>query len=174
MERQVNPVAFRYEDGKMVPANKFHADRAAKQFAQGQTYAMVVHEARSPESHSHYFACLHDAWMNLAEEYADEIPTAEHLRAYALVKAGYADKHTIVHATPEDAIRTAAIASSRDKIRIVKVAGRIVTVWIPHSQSTRAMGKKEFAASKNAVLDIVAAMARTTRHDLENNAGKAA
>lgn len=169
----MNPVAYRWINGHMVPLNSFFATRAAKQYQPGATYVLVPNEARSPESHSHFFAALHDGWLNLAEEYAEEFPTSAHLRAWALTKAGYADKNVIVCATSEDAIRTAAIASTRDKIRIIEVSGRTVTVWIPHSQSRAAMGKERFQDSKSKVLDIVAAMARTTRQDLEANAGKA-
>lgn len=170
----MNPVAFRFVDGKMVPINPFFAARASKQYEPGHVYVLVPKEGRSPESHRHYFACLHDAWLNLAEEYADEFSSSEELRAYALVKAGYADKTIITCATNQDAIHAAAMATSRDKIRIVNVAGRVITVWTPHSQSQREMGKEAFGASKNAVLDIVAAMARTTVADLSRNAGQSA
>lgn len=169
-----NPVAFRWVNGTMVCANTFHAARASKQFVEGQTYALVIHEARSPESHSHFFAALHEGWVNLAEEYADEFATPEYLRAWCLVKAGFADKQIIVCASPEDAGRTAAIASSREKIRIVIVEGCTVTIWVPKSMSMKAMGKAEFEASKRACLEIVASMARTTVDDLERNAGRSA
>lgn len=166
----MHPVAFRFDNGLMVPANKFHATRANKQYNQGETYVLVPNEARSPESHRFYFACLHEAWLNLAEEHAERHPSSEHLRAYCLVQTGHADKTTIVCATPEDAIRTAAIASTREKIRIIEIKGRIIEVWIPRSQSMRSMGKAEFESSKREVLDLAAAMARTTRGDLERNA----
>lgn len=170
----MHPVAFRFVAGKMQPANAFHAARAAKQYVEGQTYALVIHEARSPESHSHYFAALHEAWLNLSEEWAAELPSSEHLRAYCLTKAGHADRHLITCATSEDAIETAAIASSREKIRIIQVAGRIVTVWVPHSQSFKTMGKERFEKSKRDVLELSAAMARTTVDDLQRNAGRSA
>lgn len=170
----MNPVAFRFVNGRMEPANSFHSARASKQFVDGQTYALVVHEARSPESHSHFFAALHEGWVNLAEEYAEEFATPEYLRAWCLVKAGFADKQVIVCASPEDAGRTAAIASSREKIRIVIVEGCVVTIWVPTSMSMKTMGKADFEDSKRKVLDIVASMAHTTREDLEKNAGKSA
>lgn len=164
------PVAYKFDGHVMIPVNKFHSERAAKQYQPGATYVLIPNEARSPESHRFYFACLHEAWLNLAEEHAERHPTAEHLRAYALVKTGFADKTSIVCSTPEDAIRTAAIASTRDKIRIIEISGKCVSVWIPRSQSMRSMGKAEFERSKQSVLDLVASMARTTRGDLERNA----
>lgn len=169
----MKPVAFRWQDNKMVPTNKFFMARAEEQFNPNAVYVLTEEQARSPESHGHFFAALHEAWLNLSEEHAEQHPTSSHLRAWALVKCGFADKTVIVCATPEDAIRTAAIASTREKIRIIEISGRVITVWIPKSQSMKAMGKEEFERSKREVLDLVAAMARTTRSDLEANAGKA-
>ncbi len=165
------PVAFRWMNGSMVPLNRFFADRAAKQFEPGREYVLVPKEGRSIESHNHYFLKLHEAWLNLDEKYTDEIPSEDHLRAWALVKAGFAERHTIKCASHDDALRTAAIAASRDKIRIIEINDCLVTIWIPESQSMKEMGKERFQASKTAVLDIVSAMARTTREELEKNAG---
>lgn len=170
----MNPIPFKWNGDSMVPISSHFQLRADKQYVTDQVYTLVPQEIRSAESHRHYFACLHDAWLNLSETYTDELPTSEHLRAWALVKAGYADKSTINCASRDDAIRVASIASGGAKIRIVDVSGRVVTVWTPHSQSQRAMGKQKFQDSKTKVLDIVAAMARTNRRELEENAGKAA
>jgi hypothetical protein len=170
----MNPIAFRWDGKAMAPINRAFAGRAEKQYVVGAIYVLVPHEARSGESHRHYFACLHDAWLNLPEDITDELPTSEHLRAWALVKAGYADKSVINCASKDDAIRMAAIASSGSKIRIVDIVGKTVTVWTPHSQSMKAMGGKRFQDSKTKVLDIVAGLARTTRRVLESNAGQAA
>lgn len=170
----MKPVAFRFLNGAMVPINPFFAARAAKQFEPGHAYVLVPREARSPESHSHFFAALHEGWLNLTEEYAEEFATPEYLRAWCLVKAGFADKQVIVCATPDDAGRTAAIASSREKIRIVIVEGCVCNIWVPRSQSVKAMGKTEFEDSKRKVLDIVASMTHSTRQELEKNAGKSA
>lgn len=168
-----NPVAFRFVNGAMIPINPFFVARAAKQYEPGQVYVLVPQEARSPESHRFFFAALHEGWLNLTEEYAEQFPTAESLRAYALVKSGRADRYTIICATHDDALRTAAIAGSREKLRIINVDDCIVTIFIPHSMSMREMGKAEFEAAKRDCLDIIASMTHSTRNDLEANAGKA-
>lgn len=169
-----NPVAYRWNGTAMVPLNSFFAARATKQYEVGKAYVLVPNEARSPESHGHFFAALHEGWLNLAEDFADEFPSAEYLRAWCLVKSGFADHQVIVCATAEDAARVAAIASSREKIRIVVVEGNVVNIWLPKSQSMKAMGKVEFEASKRACLDLIASMARTTVDDLQRNAGRSA
>jgi hypothetical protein len=165
---------MKWDGATMTPISRAFLDRAAKQFVVGHVYPMVAQEARSPESHRHYFACVHEAWLNLSEEYTDQLPTSEHLRAWALVKAGYADKTAINCASSDDAIRAAVIAKGGAKIRIVSINGRVVTVWTPHSQSVKTMGHKLFQESKTKVLDVIAAMAKTTRVKLEENAGMSA
>ncbi len=166
-------ITYQWDGKVMRPLPRF-VDLCERTFEIGERCILERKEYRSHASMGHYFAALKEGWTNLAEEYGEEFPTVAHLRAWCLVKAGYADKQVITCATPEDAARTAAIASSREKIRIVNLEGCVLTIWVPHSQSMKAMGKKEFQDSKQKVLDIVAAMARTTRTELEANAGKAA
>lgn len=156
----MNPIAFHWDGDAMVPASKRFAAQADKQYVVGENYTMVPVEARSMESHRHYFASIHNAWENLREDIADEFPTDEHLRAWALVKGGFADKDIIKCASNDDAIHLASIAKNTGKIRIIEVSGKIVTIWTPHSQSMKAMGKQRFQASKQKVLDILAELVR--------------
>ena len=53
------------------------------------------------------------------------------------------------------AIAAAALMQAMDTYAICQVEGRTVTVWRATSQSVRAMGAKEFAESKNKVLDFI-------------------
>lgn len=149
------PLPFRWDGRNMVPR---FPERAAHHYEVGQTYLMVEHSHRSRAEHNFYFAAIANAWENLPEEVADELPSPDHLRAWALVKAGYADKDIIKCASNDDAIVLAAVAKAGSKIRIVEVVGKVVTVWTPHSQSMRAMGKTKFQESKQKVLDVLAGM----------------
>ena len=119
-------------------------------------WKMVEH--RSSESHRHYFACIADAWGNLPEAMADEHPSPEHLRHFALIKAGYCTETKIVCATNGDALHLATYASKADTFALVNVMGRVVTIWRAESQSIPAMGGKKFQASKEAVLNVISAM----------------
>ena len=119
-------------------------------------WQMVEH--RSSESHRHYFACIADAWGNLPEALADEHPSPEHLRHFALIKAGYCTERKVVCATNSEALILASYSAEADKFALVNIMGRVVTIWRAESQSIPAMGGKKFQESKEAVLRVISAM----------------
>ena len=96
---------FRWDGAAMVP---LYPGAAAKQYTEGEIYPLEVREDRSANTHRHFFAAVNEAWSNLPEPLAERFPTAEHLRKYALVKAGYFDARTIVAASKAEAQRIAA------------------------------------------------------------------
>jgi hypothetical protein len=83
---------------------------------------------------------------------AMRFPTKEHLRKTALIHTGYADRQDVVCATPEDALRLAAIARTLDQYCIVRVRDCVVAVWRARSQDHRSMDSKTFQDSKDKVL----------------------
>jgi hypothetical protein len=165
------PLPFKWDGQAMIPA---WPRMASKQFVAGETYPLIVQEQRSAVSHNHYFACVHDAWLNLPEDMAVHFPTEEHLRKYALIKAGYTDHRSIGCASQEEAQRIAAFIKPMDTYAMVIMTDCVVTVYTAKSQSLKAMGKREFAASKEKVLEILSLMAGTTVAELTSNAGQAA
>ncbi len=163
------PITFVWEGDAMVPLARFHK-LCDKQFAVGAEYPLVVEEQRSHASHSHYFAALTEAWRNLREDVAENFPTVERLRKYALIKAGFADERSIVCSSKAEAQRVAAFIKPMDEYAIVVVREATIKVYTAQSQSMRAMGKKDFQASKDAVLDVVARMVGVTTEELRHNA----
>lgn len=150
----------------MKPLGRFN--RACdKEFAVGALYPMVIAEQRSSNSHRHYFASIHEAWMNLREDIAERYPTSEHLRKWALVKAGYADERSIVCGSKAEAQRIGAFIKPMDSFAVVIVKEATVKVFTPQSQSTKAMGRKAFQESKEAVLGIVAELVGVTPQAIE-------
>jgi len=117
---------------------------------------------------------VHDAWQNLPERVASEFPTPEHLRKHALIAAGFCDKQSVVFDSQEDAQRAAAFMRPVDPYAVVSVSGTVVTRYTAQSQSIRAMGKKIFQESKDAVLEIIAGMVGVERAALVREAGRAA
>jgi hypothetical protein len=75
------------------------------------------------KSHSHYFASIHTAWENLPESMAERYPTAEHLRKWSLVQAGYAAETDYAMDTPADARKMAAAIRKADEYAVIKVSG---------------------------------------------------
>jgi hypothetical protein len=137
------PVTFAWDGDAMVPLPRF-ARLCDRRFVVGETYPLDVAEPRSRASHNHYFAAIHDAWLNLREEFADDFPSDEHLRKWCLIRAGFCDKRSIVCASRAEAQRVAAFMKPMDPYAVVSVSEAVVTVYTAQSQSIKAMGAKVF------------------------------
>jgi hypothetical protein len=148
--------------------------QAKKAYEVGETYVLVPHEERSGVSHRHYFASVNDAWQNLPEDLAENFPTSEHLRKWALCKAGYADERSIVCTSKAEAQRVAAFVRPMDTYSVVLVSNATIKVYTAQSQSTKAMGAKVFQDSKTKVLAILSDLIGVAPQTLENEAGRAA
>lgn len=171
MTYTIPPLEMLWDGESFIPKIPRLAD---KHYVVGETYRLVPHEDRSMRSHRYYFASVNEAWKNLPEHLAERFPTSEHLRKYALIKAGFHDSREHVAASKAEAVRLAAFIRPMDEYAVVVVSEAVVTVYTAKSQSTRAMGKKGFRASADAVLDILSAMIGTTPDTLAGNAGRAA
>ena len=159
----------------MVPLERFKSV-AEKQFVLGERYEAdpdIVQE-RSMNSHRHYFAALHDAWVNLPDEIGKLFPTSEHLRKYCLIEEGYTDERIITCATEDDAKRLAVAARALDGYCRINRNDTVVVIRTAKSQSHKAMGKEDFQKSKTAVLERVAQMIGVTRGELQKEAGRSA
>lgn len=165
------PMLWEGDVFRPLPGYARACDRA---FVVGAVYRLAEHEERSQASHNHFFAAVAEAHANLPEHLAERLPTPEHLRKFALIKAGYADSRTLVASSKAEAQRLAAFVRPMDSFAVVVASEATVTVWTAKSQSVRAMGKKEFQESKDAVLDIIAGLIGTTPAALAANAGQAA
>ena len=156
-----SPIVWTYDDGALRPSTPFMARLAGQQFSDGERYRMVVEEERSAASHRHYFASVNEAWTNLPDHLAERFPSSEHLRRYALIKAGYCDSASIVASSKAEAQRIAAFMRPLDEFQIVTVSDATVTRYSARSQSMKAMGKEQFNASKEAVLNVISDMIGT-------------
>lgn len=163
------PLLFTWNGDGFTPATAYWGRQADKHFVIGENYELVEHHGRSHKSHAHFFAVIHDAWQNLPEEMAERFPTEEHLRKYALIKAGYADTNTLVCSSKAEALRVAAFMRPTDEFAVITVKDSTVTRYVAQSQSTRAMGAKVFQESKDATLGILSQMVGTSRKALEGN-----
>ncbi|MCC6776687.1 MAG: hypothetical protein IT537_08635 [Hyphomicrobiales bacterium] len=157
----------------MVPLKRF-APICDRDFVVGEHYRLEVVKDRSKISHDHYFACLHEAFLNLPETIAKEFLNETKFRRWALIQAGYYDETRFKLATPEEAVRFAGFCAGLGEYSEVIVAGEIVAVRKAKSQSKKAMGNKDFQASKTAVLDVIAALIGTDPTTLKREAGRAA
>lgn len=168
------PILFKaIEDGVLVPTKRFE-QVATRHFEAGKHYLMDEVQERSAASHNHFFASMHEAWANLPEEHAERFQTAEHLRKFCLIKAGYADQRQIVCASKAEAQRFAAFIRPMDDYAIVVATEAVVTVYTAKSQSMKAMGKKDFQTSKDRCLEIAWGMVGITPAEAAQHIGRAA
>lgn len=140
----------------MVPTTAAAARRCSQAYGEGETVTLVPVEDRSAASHRQYFAAIHEGWLSLPEHLADRFPTAEHLRKWCLIRAGYSDSQTFPASSAKQARDLAVFLRPIDEFSVVTVQGATVTRFTAKSQSMRAMGKQDFEASKRAVLDYIA------------------
>jgi hypothetical protein len=174
MSGNAPPILCRFEGGVFKPARASAELRAKHNYVEGETYEIVEYHPRSIASHNHYFASVEDAWKNLPEIWAQEFANADHLRKYALIKSGFYDCSTISCPDAETAGKVAAFAKQNDEFAIVSIEGCVVRRFTAKSQSYKSMGRDDFRASKEAVLDLLASMIGTNRDALERNAVTAA
>ncbi len=151
------PLPYVWDGAALRPLPAF-AEAASASFSVGEVVALAPAELRSAPSHRHYFACVREAWLNLPQPHAARFPTDEHLRKYALIKAGYRDERSIVCASKAEARRIAAFIRPIDDYAVVLVEGPVIVQFTAKSQSTTGMSKAEFQASKDAVLGTLADM----------------
>ena len=158
------PMQFTWDGEAMTPRHPRLADR---HFVIGESYTLVEHQERSSATHAHFFASIAEAHANLPDHWAERLPTPEHLRRYALVRAGFCDSHTLVASSKAEAQRLAAFIRPVDEFAVVTVEGCTVTRYTAKSQSYRAMGKQDFARSKTAVLEVIADLLGVAPGDIE-------
>lgn len=123
---------------------------------------------RSKQSHDHFFAAVAEAFKNLPEDMVVDFASEEHLRKWALIRAGFRDERTIVASSRAEASRIAAFVRPMDAFAVVVVREAAVTVYTAKSQSLRAMGKAEFQRSKDEVLRILADLIGTDVAELKS------
>ncbi|HEV7319438.1 MAG TPA: hypothetical protein VGO04_12620 [Ensifer sp.] len=170
------PVLLQWNGEAFQPANRHWVSQCDKRFVVGEFYTLAEHNDRSMNTHRHYFASVAEAWRNLPEHFAG-LPfteSAEHLRAYALIRTGYCDAHTIVCSSKAEASRMAAFIRPIDGFSIVDVKEATVTRYVAKSQSMKAMDKQEFQQSKVAVLDFLDDLIGVERGTTHRNAESAA
>lgn len=171
-----SPIAMTWNDKTktLVPVSDFWARRAAKEFQDGHTYHIADQPERSTNSHRHYFSMIHDLWENLPEELAEEFPSAEALRKYALIKAGYCDCHKIPCSSQETAETIVACIRALDEYTVITITENVVSVYRAKSQSYKAMGREDFQRSKEATLGIISKLIGIAKKDANQHAGRAA
>lgn len=161
------PFIGMWDGENFVPALRFMR-ALTRDCVVGENYRLVEENERSMRSHNHYMASVAEGWRQLPESIADNFPTETHLRKRALVDAGYYDEEVIDCGSNRVAVNVAAAIRKRDDFALIFIRDQFVIIRTAKSQSLKAMGDKDFKASKQAVLEIIAGMVRVTVEQLAN------
>jgi hypothetical protein len=145
-------------EGEFRTVNAYHARALDKALVVGEILTWEQIEERSQKSHAHFFVAVHEAWLNLPETISMEFPNSESLRKYALIKAGFCTVKKVACRTNREANELTAYLLGLDNFLVCEVSDNVATIYRAESQSMKAMGKKRFQESKQAVLDVLSAM----------------
>lgn len=154
------PIPFTWDGEAMVPLARF-AKLCDKQFVVGEDYPLAVIEERSGVSHKHYFARVHDLWLNLPDGIATQWSKSDDLRKHALIMTGWHKERRVALSSAAEARKIAAFLMARqDDYALISVAGNVVIERIARSQSMRqdGMRRQEFQKSKDDVLGWIEAL----------------
>lgn len=160
------PIPCQWTGDSFVPLPRFRAE-ADKRFVVGQNYILDEIEMRSAAAHRRFFACVNEAWSSLPETAHERFPNPDSLRKYALIRTGFYDSDSIVCSSAAEARRIATFVRPRDEFVVVTVDAATVTRYWAKTQNMRAMGKDQFNASADAVLNFLAEMLGTTTDELQ-------
>ena len=167
------PIPFRWDGEAMVPTRGF-ARRADEAFVVGEVYALVEHLERSHASHAHEFAWIADAWASLPEALAAQHPSAEHLRKWALIRAGFCNVRDVACGSHAEALRTAALVQGLVDYSIAVAERSVCRIYTAESQSMRAMGRERFQASKDGIIRVISELLEVAPEVLRSQGGAAA
>lgn len=167
----LRPLPWTWDGEVMRPSPRF-TQLAKRQFKPGESYVLEPFEPVSHKDRGHYFACIKEAWDNLKPEALARYPTPEHLRKWALVKAGWRKENFTVCDTPERAGMLAGFIRRLDDLSVVIVEGNVVRTYVARTQkvgspSLGLMTKDEWRQSKQDVLDILSGTIGVSRKALE-------
>lgn len=133
-----------------------HPGLADKALVIGEVSRWEIASERSPESHRHLFAVIAEAHDNLPERLAEEFPSPEALRKWALIEAGHCTVTALAFANNQEAIRAAALMRELDAYAQIGVNDKAVVVRRAKSIAYMAVRKKkEFQALKDKVFAVL-------------------
>lgn len=161
------PILCEWSEDEVFKPLPRHLKYCQATFAVGERLMIDVQAPRNMAAHRFYFAELKSIWNSLPEDIAEQYPSAEHMRKYALCKVGFCHETKSVFTSHRDAVLAAAFAAASKDYAIVDVEKNVLRCWVPESQSVRAMGADRFKRSCRAVLDYGYGLIGVARQDGE-------
>lgn len=86
------------------------------------------------------------------------------------MRAGFADEEIIPFDSAADAKKAAILVRKKDDYAVIVPKGKVLQIFTAKSQSYRAMDKKTFQESVEAIERVISELLGTTRTELKNAA----
>ena len=148
-----------------VPIARFEKQCRAN-FVAGERYIVEVLHQSDWIGRKAYFGKVAQLFRNWPERLDRQFDSAEHLRAWALIRTRHRVERPHVCATNAEALRLAVALRTEKPYCEVSIHDKIVFVWEALSQAAQAMGAKEFAKSSNDVIGFLCDLVGTTEDEL--------
>ena len=165
MTAKESQIVCGWVNGRLIPAARF-MKQCREAFVDGELYIVEVHHHRDWIGHKAYFGKIGQLYKNWPEQYERQFDSAEHLRAWALIRTGHRVERQYVCASKAEAVRQAAVLRSEKPYTEISVNENVVVVWEALSQHSTAMGAKAFASSSNDVVAFLCDLVGTTEEEL--------
>lgn len=171
----VKPIRFQWDGEHMVPHPRAQL-LCERQYTVGKWYMLGDVEQRNTALERMFFASVREAWNNLSPEKTARWPSPNHLRKWALCKAGYCE-HTD-RACSDREMASIVAANCRRKYgeyAVIKIGkDNVVHAWVPFSMKREEMSAGTFKEAVERVLNVISAEIGVDPTTLRNNAGRAA
>ena len=149
-------IRLRYDGGGVfIPPGVAVRDMLDKKLVVGECYRLDIYNERSEAFHGKYFATISEAWTHLPMPWDQMLPTPEHLRKYALIKAGWCDSIIMPMKSKTDAIASVHAMKLLDAYCIATATGNVLTIWKARSQRKAFQSAKEFYETAVRVFDVI-------------------
>jgi hypothetical protein len=143
-------------------------------YKRGDSVWLTELEESSPETRGHYFAVIKKAFDNMPKEWG--FLNEQHLRKWCLIECGYCHIEEVVCASEKEARLKADGVILSNRLRedycIVIAKGNVIRIVTAESQRMKAMGRRRFQDSKQAVIEKLADMLRVTVEQLTEESKK--
>lgn len=155
---EIQGITLRYEGEGLFKAHFVPAQKMADKFLViGESYLVDIgaYRLRTLEHHRFFFAAVAKGWKNLPDPWPMMLPTPEHLRKYALIKAGYCETQTFVCKSKTECQRMAEVVKWTDTYALCEITGNVLTIHRAKSQRWSAMPARQFLEVTTKVYQVI-------------------
>ena len=144
-----------YDGERLIPLRKYVAICDAA-LVIGERYIAALEPLSSPASRRHFFAAIHELFSSWPEAHPRQFQTENHMRKWALIRCGFRTERQFATASKAEARRLATFLAAGDEYAELSVVDNVIIEWRALSQKAHAMGREQFAKSKESVLAFLA------------------